>query len=171
MADAPARDIVVGAFDTQEQAEHAVRRLIDAGVPATHISVVTKELEARRQVQGYVTTGDVARQTAGVGAWVGGLFGLLTGAAFLWVPGLGPLMILGPLVNTAIGALEGGAVGGLFGAIFGHFMERDHVLKYQTALQGGKLLVLVSGDRQELETARRVLGENSGQDVTLHQAA
>ena len=159
------QDMVVGTFDTHDQAEQVVRRLIDAGIPADHLSILTQGLQVKEQVQGYVTTGDVARNLAGVGAWTGGLFGLLAGAAFLWVPAFGPLFILGPLAGAAAGALEGGAVGGLLGAIFGQKMEKDRIPKIQAALQGGKFIVTVHGTAQELETARRVMGENGGQDV------
>ena len=164
------QDLVVGIFDSHDQAEQVVLRLIDAGVPADHISILTQGLELKEQVQGYVTTGDVARQTAGVGAWTGGLFGLLAGAAFLWVPALGPLFILGPLAGAAIGALEGGAVGGLLGAVLGKQMEKDRVPKIQAALQGGKFVVVVHGPAQELEMVRRIMGENGGKDVATYPA-
>ncbi|HZI74801.1 MAG TPA: general stress protein, partial [Gemmatimonadales bacterium] len=115
-ANVSAQDMVVGVFPSHPQAEEAVNRLIEAGIPAIHISLVTQGLEMRERLQGFITTGDVARQGAGVGAWTGGLFGLLAGAAFLWAPALEPLIVLGPLVSGALGAAEGGAVGGLLGA-------------------------------------------------------
>ena len=61
VAETTAQDMVVGIFDTHDQAEQVVHRLIDAGVPADHISILTQGLELKEQVQGYVTTGDVAR--------------------------------------------------------------------------------------------------------------
>lgn len=64
---------------------------------------------------------------AGTGAWAGGLFGLPAGAAFLWIPAVGPLFILGPLASAALGAIEGGAVGRLLGVILGKQVEREHV--------------------------------------------
>ncbi len=162
------QDMVVGTFDTQDQAERAVRRLLDAGTPATQLSIVTQGLEAHKEVQGYVTTGDVALKGAGTGAWVGGIFGLFAGAAFVWVPVIGPLVVLGALASTVAGALEGGAAGGLLGAIWGRHMQQDHVLRYQEALQGGKLVVTIHGTPQELESARRVLGETNGRDVRAY---
>ena len=169
-AETTTQDMVVGIFDSHDQAEQVVNRLIAARVPADRISILTQGLEVKEKIQGYVTTGDVAREGAGVGAWTGGLFGLLAGAAFLWVPALGPLFILGPLASAAIGALEGGAVGGLLGAIMGKQMEKEHVPKIQAALQGGRFVVVVHGSSQELETVRRVMGENGGQDVATYPA-
>ncbi len=165
------QDMIVGTFDTHDQAERSVRRLIDAGVPASHLSIVTQGLEAREEVQGYVTTGEIAAKGAGTGAWVGGFVGLFTGAAFIWVPVIGPLVILGALASIVAGALEGGAAGGILGAIWGRHMEQDHVVRYQQALQGGKLVVTLYGTSQELETARRVLGETNAQNVTSYRAS
>ncbi len=162
------QDMVVGTFDSQDQAERAVRRLLDAGTPAAQLSIVTQGLEAHKEVQGYVTAGDVALKGAGTGAWVGGIFGLFAGAAFVWVPVIGPLVVLGALASTVAGALEGGAAGGLLGALWGRHMQQDHVLKYQEALQGGKLVVTIHGTPGELEAARRVLGETDGRDVRTY---
>lgn len=164
------QDMVVGIFDNHEQATQAVQRLIDAGVPADHISILAKDLQVREKVEGYITTGEVARNMAGVGAWTGGLFGLLAGAAFLWVPVVGPLVILGPLATAALGAVEGGAVGGILGAILGKQMEKEHVPKIQAALEGGKYVVTVHGSGSELETARRIMNQLGGQDVTTYPA-
>jgi hypothetical protein len=94
------------------------------------------------------------------------LSGLLVGAAFLWVPVVGPLIIIGPLATAAIGALEGTVAGGLLGAILGHQVEKDHVAKMQAALQGGMFVVVVQGTAKEREKVRRVRGEAGGQDVT-----
>jgi uncharacterized membrane protein len=165
------QQMVVGIFDTHAAAEEVVHKLMDAGVAANHISIITQGLEVREQVQGYITTGEVARDAAATGAWTGGLFGLLTGAAFLWVPALGPLVVLGPLAMGALGAVEGGAIGGLLGAILGSQVEKKRVPKIQAAIQGGKFVVVVQGPPQELETVRRVMEENQGQDVTTYPAA
>lgn len=170
-SDITAQDMVVGTFNSHDEAEQAVRKLMDAGVPADHISILARGLEVREKVAGYITTGDVAREGAGLGAWAGGLAGLLVGAAFLWVPAFGPLVVLGPLASAALGAVEGGALGGLVGAIIGKQVENDRIPKIESALKAGKFLVVVHGSNQELETARRVLSENNGQDVEAFPAA
>src|SRR4029453_4704835 len=44
----------------------------------------------------------------------GGVWGLLFGAAFFFIPGIGPVVLAGPLVASLVGALEGAVVvGGL----------------------------------------------------------
>src|SRR5579872_1937593 len=160
--DTMTQDMVVGTFENHDEAVRVVQRLIDSGVSADHISIVGQDMQVRENVEGFITTKDVVRSEAGFGAWAGGLFGLLAGAAFLWVPAFGPLFILGPLAGAAVGALEGGAVGGLLGAILGKQVEKERIPKIEAALKAGKFLVLVHGSQQELETARRVMNENNG---------
>jgi hypothetical protein len=50
----------------------------------------------------YITPGDdLTPRGAAIGAWMGGLLSVLTGAAFLWVPGFGPLLVI-ELLDTLI---------------------------------------------------------------------
>jgi hypothetical protein len=84
----------------------------------------------------------MAKTGAKGGAWVGGLFGVLTGAALLFVPGVGALIVLGPLAAGAVAAAEGAAAGGGMGAVLGHFIAKKHVPKYSEHLEAGNYLVL-----------------------------
>jgi hypothetical protein len=45
------------------------------------------------------------------------------------------------------------------------------VPKIQAALQAGKFVVVVHGSAQELETVRRIMSENGGQDVETYSAS
>lgn len=118
----------VAVYDSMQDATAAVQRLGEAGFPIEHVSIITQNLESTTSVHGFVTTGDVAKSSAGVGAWVGGIFGLLTGAALLIVPGVGLLVVAGSLaaalLGTAKGAAGGAALGGLVGAATGHFVSK-----------------------------------------------
>ncbi|MBN9389829.1 MAG: DUF1269 domain-containing protein [Chloroflexi bacterium] len=165
------KDMVVGIFDTQADAEKVIRRLVEAGIPAKHISIVTQGFEIKKNIEGFVTTGDVVRETAVTGGWVGGLFGLLTGAAFLWVPVFGPLVILGPLVGGVAGALEGGAIGGLVGLVMGASVEKERIPKYVEELKKGKLLVVAHASPEEVEKIGKIMTENQGNEVATFVAA
>ena len=136
------RDAVVGVYDSMKDAEAAVRTLLEQGVPAEQVSIVGQDLHSETEVHGFVTTGDVAKTGAATGAWVGGLFGVLTGAALLFVPGVGALIVLGPLAAGALAAAEGAVAGGGLGAVLGHFIAKRHVPKYSQHLEAGKYLVL-----------------------------
>lgn len=168
--DTDTHQTIVGTFESHDQAEMAVRTLIDAGVSAEHLAIVTQQLESQERIHGYVTAGDYAATGAGTGAWIGGIFGLLTGAAFLWVPGIGQVIVVGWLTGAVISALEGGAAGGIIGAVLGQWAHRHHVLKYEEELRGGKVLVVARGDAGELATVRRIMSEHQARDTTVHRS-
>ena len=58
-------------------------------------------------VTGYYNTGDRMKYWGRLGAVWGGFWGLLFGAAFFAIPGIGPVLVAGPLVAWIVGALEG----------------------------------------------------------------
>jgi hypothetical protein len=169
-----AQQSIIGVYDTLGQAEDAVRSLDRAGFPIRHVSILARDLTSERQVNGFVTVGDVATEGAGTGAWLGGLFGLLVGAAFIWVPGFGPLIVAGPLVAAIVGGVEGAVVGaaggGLLGALVGWGVSRDNVLKYEERLRGGQYLVVAHGTDDEVARAGEVLRATTVTDLRRHQA-
>ena len=129
-------------------------------------------MESEKEIHGYVTAGDVAKSGVGTGAWVGGLFGLLAGAAFIWVPGFGPLIVAGSLAAVLIGGAEGVAVGaaggGLLGALAGWGVSRQHIIKYEEHLKGGKYLVIAHGSAEEAARAQNILQTTGAAEVTHH---
>jgi hypothetical protein len=161
---------VIGVFPDLDSAQAAVERLAAAGFPIDHVSVLGKDLQSEIRVNGYVTTGDIAGPSAATGAWVGGLFGLLAGSALLFVPGAGPLIVLGPLAAAAIGAVQGAVVGGGVGAILGHFVAKQHIPKYEQLVKAGNYLVVVHGAEQDVARAQQLLSDAGGSDVQRHDA-
>ena len=63
------------------------------------LSVVGKDYHTDEQVVGYYNAGDRMKYWGKMGAFWGGFWGLLFGAAFFLVPGVGPLLIAGPLTD------------------------------------------------------------------------
>ena len=105
---------VVAIYDSHTAAEEAVRKLHNVGFDMRKLSIVGKDYHTEEDVVGYYNTGDRIATWGKFGAFWGGIWGFLFGAAFFWVPGIGPLAIAGPLVSWIVGALEGAVVvGGL----------------------------------------------------------
>jgi uncharacterized membrane protein len=79
-----------------------------------------------------------------------------------FIPAIGPLVVMGPLVGWIIGALEGAAVGGAAGvlgaALTSIGIPDDSVVKYEFDVKAGKFLVLARGNADMIEHARSVLG-------------
>ena len=166
---------VIGVYNTMSEAEEAVRMLDKGNFPIKQVSIVAQDMQSEKEVHGYVTTGDVAKSGAGTGAWVGGIFGLLFGAAFIWVPGFGPLIAAGPfsamLLSGVEGVMAGEAGGGLLGVLVGWGVSKQHILKYEEHLKGGKYLLMAHGSAEEVTRVRNVLHSTGAVEVTHHVEA
>ena len=166
---------VVAVFKTHAQAEEAIRRLQREGVDMEHLSIVGKDYHTDEHVVWYYNAGDCMKYWGKLGAFWGGFWGLLFGSAFFWVPGVGPLLVGGPLALWIVGALEEAVIVGGFGALgaalFSIGIPKDSVVQYETEVKTGKLLLLVHGTTQEVEHARDLLRETQAQTTTIHAEA
>ncbi|HEX3604833.1 MAG TPA: general stress protein [Candidatus Dormibacteraeota bacterium] len=166
----PSTHSAAGVYASMKQVEEAIRRLTDAGIPPESISIIGKDLQSETEIHGFVTAKDLAKEGATFGAWVGGLFGLLTGAAMFFLPG-GPLFVLGPLAYTAIGAAEGAVWTGAVGALLGHFLAKQHIPKLTAQLKAGKYLVVVHGTEDQVRRAQAILESTGATDVSVNDTA
>src|SRR5580698_9691994 len=98
---------VVAVFDTHPEADEAVKELQRSGFDMKKLSVVGKDYHSEENVVGYYNAGDRMKHWGKTGAFWGGLWGLLLGSAFFAIPGIGPVLVAGPLVAWMVGALDG----------------------------------------------------------------
>jgi hypothetical protein len=165
------RATVIATYPDHVSAEDAVRRLQQEGIPIRNLSIVGKDFQAVEQPLGLVTTGTVAGEGARVGAWTGGLFGLLVGAAFLILPGVGAVVVAGPLAAALLGGIEGAlagaAFGGLTGALVGLGTSKDKAIRYESLVKAGKFLVTLRGDRPQVERARSLLAAGKAETTEV----
>src|ERR1700677_4812636 len=163
---------VVAVFDTHPEADEAVRELQKSGFDMKKLSVVGKDYHTEEHVVGYYNAGDRMKHWGKLGAFWGGLWGLLFGAAFFWVPGIGPVLIGGPLVAWIIAALEGAAVVGGFGAIGGGLFSlgipKESIVEYETAVKVGNYVVIAHGTADEAAKAKSILNTSKPSSVSDH---
>jgi hypothetical protein len=154
-------DSVIAIYDTHTQAEASIKALERAGFDLKNLSIVGKDYHTEDHVVGYYNTGDRMQYWGGKGAFWGGFWGLLFGSAFFWVPGIGPLLMAGPIVASVVATLEGAvAVGGLsaLGAgLYSLGIPKDTVLTYETAVKSDKFLVMAHGTPDALAKAKRIM--------------
>jgi uncharacterized membrane protein len=166
-------ETVVAVYQKHTEAEAAVKELQRCGFNMKNLSIVGKEYHTEEHVVGYYNAGDRMKYWGGNGALWGGFWGLLFGSAFFWVPGIGPLLMAGPLVASVVAGLESAvAVGGLsaLGAgLYSLGIPKDTVLEYETAIKSDKFLVIAHGTTKELLKARSVLhsGEPAKQEALV----
>jgi len=163
---------LAGVYNTHVEAEAAVKELQKAGFDMKKLSIVGKDYHTEEHVVGYYNTGDRMKAWGKLGAFWGGLWGLLFGAAFFVVPGIGPIAVAGPLVGWIVSALEGAvAVGGLsaIGAgLYSMGIPKDSVIKYETHLKSDKFILVCHGTTEEVEKARSILENTKAVEISLH---
>lgn len=163
----------VGLFGKHQDAESAVKELQKSGYDMKKLSIVAKDYHTEENVVGYYNTGDRMATWGKYGLFWGWIWGLVMGSAFFVIPGLGPIMVGGPLVSWIIGALETavvvGGIGALGGALAGMGIPKDSVLRYEAALKADKFLLIVHGTAQEAEKAKSILMQNKAEDAAVHK--
>ena len=164
---------VVAIYDTHPQAEEAIRNLQKSGFDMKKLSIVGKDYHSEENVTGYYNTGDRMKYWGKLGAVWGGFWGLLFGAAFFAIPGIGPVLVAGPLVAWIVGALEGAAVlGGLsaLGAgLYSIGIPKDSVMKYESALKADKFILLAHGTAAEVAKAKDIIQTTNPTELALHE--
>ena len=163
---------VVAIYDTHDQAEHAIKELQEAGVDMKSLSIAAKNTHTDEHVVGYYNAGDRMKYWGKIGAFWGGFWGLLFGSAAFAIPGLGPILVAGPLVAWIIAGLEGAAVVGGVSAVGAGLVSigipKDSVLKYDVALKTDKFVLVVHGSAEEVDKAKDIIAGTEQSHYAVH---
>ena len=161
----------VAIFHSHAKAEEAVRELEKGGFDMKKLSIIGKDFHTDEHVVGYYNAGDRMMYWGKVGALWGGFWSLLFGFDCFVIPGVGPVLVAGPLAMWIVGALESAVVVGGFSALGGALasigIPNNSVVEYETELKNDKLLLIVHGTPDEVEQAKGVL-ESANVPVTVH---
>jgi hypothetical protein len=150
----PRKDLVIGVFEEEAQAEQAVSALWRAGFAPDRISMANHRMGVvagtpRLQFQKDAAEGATTGAVAGVGA--GAVAGAVAGSL---LPGVG----------TVLGGIGGAALGAAGGTLLGPFLameiSEEHAHHYSNAIDQGRTLVIVRqiGRCDEAREILRALG-------------
>jgi hypothetical protein len=174
--------LLVALFDRQPEAERSVQMLIERDFPMDMLSVLGKGESGGDDPLGlyYSSVGERMKGWGSMGAFWGGLWGLLAGAAGLFViPGIGPVLAAGPVVEAIAAALAGAGLGG--GAMAGAAaasqltvaMHRSGVPEekleiLQNAIEQGHYLLMLRLDEKEAAKWQALLGHAGARMVDVY---
>jgi hypothetical protein len=145
--DVTARTTIVGIFDEIMDAESAISALHSAGFTDEQIGYIRRNGDA---AAGTTPIVEEHHTGVGAGALIGGLIGA---AAALLIPGIGPVIAGGVLVNTvgataagaaAVGAVGGAVAGGVIGALSSMGVPEDEARYADEQFQAGCTIVTVT---------------------------
>jgi outer membrane lipoprotein SlyB len=164
------RSTVVGIFDNPEQAERAVAELRSAGFGENDVSLVRRRNEGEGALAN-VSAGPHAREThweegAATGAMAGGVTGGLVGMVLAAgiLPGVGAVLVGGPLTALLFGATTGAMAGGVIGALIGLGVPEKEAVQLHDLLREGRTLVAVRAEDRYSE-ALAILSAHGGHDL------
>lgn len=170
--------VITALFDDYESATDAVRRLKQAGVPDSDISLIGRN---DRMTSGTTstssTTSGAADDTsntgtgATAGAVIGGGAGLLAGIGALAIPGLGPVVAAGWLASTLLGATAGAATGGIIGALTEWGMSEEEAHAYSEGVRRGGTVVTARVDDTMMNVAMDILDDEGTVDIKERSTA
>jgi hypothetical protein len=156
---------VIALYDNLQDANSAIRELVDNGFKRDDISLMAGDQNGNYQrmlsnKENAVESTDVSGASegagvgAGIGAVMGGIGGVLVGLGALIIPGVGPVIAAGPLAavlaglaGAGAGAIAGGITGGLIGALVDIGVPEETASYYSEGVRrGGALLTIRTED-------------------------
>jgi hypothetical protein len=153
---------VVALFVRREDAERAVRTLVQAGFPPEHVGYLepidVKELKntAKGAAQG-IATGATS------GAVIGGV---LAAVAVGLIPGVGEALVGGALVAAVMGVVTGTSAGAVAGGLVGTAASSEDEPYFMEEIQAGRILVSVEvADRGAEAKAAALLADSDPLEV------
>ena len=165
-------DTVIAAYETHERAEDAIRKLQTAGIDMRTLSIAGKDIHFVEHVSGFYTSGDRMLRWGARGAFWGGVWGLLFDSAMFAIPGIGPVLLAGPLVSWIVAVLEGAIVLGGLSALGAGLVSigipRNSVLAYEAAVKTDSYLLMVHGPSKAVAAARETLNGTSHSFCNVH---
>jgi uncharacterized membrane protein len=176
MSNTPKKDpnSVVAIYTEHTAAENAIQTLKNAGFDVKKLAIIGRDYHTEEDVVGFYNVGDRMKYWGKFGAFWGGLWGLLFGAAFLFIPGIGPVVAAGSVVTWIIAALEGailvGGLSALGAGLFSLGIPKDSVVKYETSIKAGKFLLIAHGTADEVERAKAILQTSGAEEINFHTA-
>jgi hypothetical protein len=165
----------VAIYNTHTDAEAAVKELQDSGIDMKLLSIVGKDYRTEDHVVGYYNTSGNLKYWGRLGAFWGGIWKVLVEEAFFWMPGVGPILVGGPLVTSIVGALEGATVHNgltpLGSALHTMGIPKISVINYESALRANKFLLVIYGASGEASKASGILRRTEPIELSAHADA
>jgi len=141
----PAGETVLGAFGTRELAERAIEALLAAGFHPDRLSALGRHDEPAEPT-GQPEADEAPASAAGIGAAVGGFGAFALDLVAATIPGLGPVVAVGPLSVALSAALGQGFGGGLVDFLAAHGVHERDAARYAERVRAGAFVVAVHTD-------------------------
>ncbi|RJQ36983.1 hypothetical protein C4559_04635 [Candidatus Microgenomates bacterium] len=172
--------MIYALFDKKNNANKAIKELKSKKYNPKDISIITKEtneIKVKGEESKIEHVEKDALAGAGTGAVIGALAGILIGVGAISVPGIGGLLVAGPVASalgltgaaaaTVSGTITGVLAGGLLGALIGLGVPEEHAKIYEQRIREGAILLSIPVNENQAEGVRKILENSGASDITL----
>jgi hypothetical protein len=164
---------ILATFDRIDDANNAVRALMDAGFKRGDIGLAVYNPADDTTHVGILNEEDVSgAEGATIGATFGSVFGAVAGLAAIAIPGIGPVIAAGPLAavlgaaaGAGIGAVSGAVTGGITASLVSFGVPEEDAHYYAESLRRGAALVSVTAHDVDADRAAHILRQHNPIDV------
>jgi hypothetical protein len=158
-------------FKSQVDAEAALRLLARNGYDLGKVSMVGRDADSDARVSGYVND-DGRGSATKVGVSWGGIRGMLVGSGFCLVPGIGSVVVAGPLLGWIVRAIGNERAPDTLGALDAGLqvlgIPRASILRCEAALKVGKVVLVAEGSAMAMILAREVFRRTPVEIIEQH---
>jgi len=152
---------IAGFFRTRAEGEAALQALQGNGFSQNEVSFVAGDTKGH-DTPAVGPIESVGAEAEGPrDAWIGGVVGLAAGMIATAIPGIGPLIAIGPLAGAIGGLGIGAAAGGVIGLLRDHGISEDEARFYAEGVKrGGALVIVHTDDKDRAERAEDIFEKN-----------
>jgi hypothetical protein len=169
--DGAARGILVAVHRGHLEVQKALDELTRSHLGPRQLSVVGADYHTRENVYGYYSSGRRFEAWGSFGAFWSGVWATLTDEGFFFIPGLGPLLMAGPVVGWLVTALETGVMehglSPLGAALVANGLPVERMGEYESAVRDNEFLLILSGSLAAMAEARSLV-ESTGARVEVY---
>jgi hypothetical protein len=156
-----ARGILVAVHRGHLEVEKALAELMRSHLSLRPVSVVGADYHTQENVFGYYSTSRRFEAWGSFGAFWSGVWAALTGEGVFFIPGIGSLLMGGPVVGWLVEALEAGVMveglSPLGAALVTNGVPADDMRHFEIALRHNEFLLIVSAPQTVIAEARAIV--------------
>jgi hypothetical protein len=163
--------VVVAIYTSHASAAAALSTVQRSGFDMSRWSILGKDVLAQEHAFGFYSAGDYMKFWAGPNAVWSSVWLMLSGGGFFFIPAIGPIVVMGPLVDWIVDALATASVSGQAdvpsAALTRLGLADDNLTQCALAVNAGKFVVVAQGSAVLVECARLVLAGTGASQLRL----
>ncbi len=167
----PGKNLILAIYKAHNEVEESLRELQQSGFDLAKISILGKAYISDEQIVGCYSTGGNLKAIGGLGAFWEELWKILKGAAFFFIPGIGPVVIAGSLVDMIISTLKAPVairkLSSLGIVLNGLGIPDNTIFEYEVGIRANKFMLIASGSSEEIIKAKSIVDKTSTAEIVV----